>query len=141
MTLRIHTGVLAAGAAALISAQAVYAAPTTITAVDPLVSLSALGTAQSRAALCAAGTTAAAMAGAAAAQSAPAGCVLPVNPQVAPVAQVAPPPYVAPAVAAPGKRIGWLPILGGLALLAIVAALALNEDDDDDGDLTPISPA
>ena len=45
--------VLAAGAAALISTQAVYAAPQAHRAVgvDPLVSLSVLGTTQSRASL------------------------------------------------------------------------------------------
>ena len=142
MIWRIRTGALAVGAAALLSAQAVYAAPPRSSfAVDPLVSLSVLGTAQSRAAVCAAGTSAAVAAGAAAAQAAP-GCVLPVQaPAVAPVAEPVPPP-LAPAVApAPGKEIGMLPILGGLALLAAIAAYFILDDDDDDGDLEPISPA
>lgn len=139
MIWKIRTGVLAAGAAALISAQALYAAPSQARhSVDPLVSLSVLGTAQSRAAVCAAGT--AAMAGTAAAQAAPPGCVLPVTaPPPAPVAQTVPPP-AAPLAAGPGKEIGMLPILGGLAVLAAIAAFFLLDDDDDD-ELEPISPA
>lgn len=140
MIWRIRTGVLAAGAAALLSAQAVYAAPaTSLYTLDPLVSLSAFGTAQSRAAVCAAGTSAAA-AGAAAMQAPPPGCVLPLTATPPPVAQpVAPPP--APVLAEPGKRIGMLPIIGGGILLAALAAFLLLDDDDDDGDLVPISPA
>ena len=138
MIFRIRTGVLAAGAAALISAQAAYAAPAQITpTVDPLISLSVLGTAQSRSAVCAAGTAATA---GAAAQAAPPGCVLPVTaPPPAPVAQTVAPP-VAPLAAGPGKEIGMLPILGGLAVLAAIAAFFLLDDDDDD-ELEPISPA
>ena len=141
MNWRIRTGVLAAGAAALLSAQTAYATPASAFTMDPLVSLSALGTVQSRTAVCAAGSTAAAMAGTAAAQAAPPGCVLPVTaPAVAPVAETVPPP-LAPAMApAPGKEIGMLPILGGLALLAAIAAFILLDDDDGDGDLEPISP-
>jgi hypothetical protein len=141
MNLRIRTGVLAAGAVALLSAQAVHAAPVpNSVAVDPLVSLSALGTVQSRAAVCAAGTTAAVMAGAAAVQAAPPGCVLPVTGPAAPMAQpVAPPPYYAPVGPAPGKEIGLLPILGGLAVLGIVAALLLRGDRGE-GILTPVTP-
>ena len=54
MTWAIRSCALAAGAAALLSAQAAYAAPALnrSTSVDPLVSLSVLGTAQSRAAVC-----------------------------------------------------------------------------------------
>lgn len=142
MNWSVRTGALAAGAAALLSAQAAYAAPAPSYMVDPLVSLSALGTAQSRTAVCAAGSTAAAMAGTAAVQGAP-GCVLPVTapPVVAPVVETVPPP-LAPAIApAPGKELGLLPILGGLALLAAIAAFVLLDDDDDDGSLEPISPA
>lgn len=137
MTSAVRKYVLAAGAAALLSSQAAYAAPALTQArVDPLVSLSALGTAQSQAAVCAAGASAAA-AGAAvtAAQAGPApGCLLPLNaPAVAPVT-----PTAAPMVAGPGKRIGMLPILLGLLGIAVLAALLLNDDDDDD--LIPISP-
>ena len=126
--------VLAAGAAALLTSQAAVAAPAIVrTAVDPLVSLSVLGSAQSRAAVCA-GSTAAAAAAAAAAQGAPApGCVLPVTgAPLAPVANVGPPPMVE----TPGKSIGALPIV--LGLLAVLALAALLLDGDGDGD--PVSP-
>lgn len=54
MTWGIRSFALAAGAAALLSAQAAYAAPTPAqsSGVSPLVSLSVLGTSQSRAAVC-----------------------------------------------------------------------------------------
>ena len=134
---RIRTGFLAAGAAALLSSQAVYAAPTvTASAIDPLVSLSALAGAASRAAVCA-GSTAATAATSAAAQAAPApGCVLPVN--AAPPPPVSAPPPVMPVASGPG--IGTLPLLG-LAAIAGIAALLLLNDDDDNGDATPVSPA
>lgn len=128
--------IAAAGAFALLSSQAAYAAPARI---DPLVALSALGTAQSRTAVCAAGATAAAAGAAtAAAQGAAPGCVLPVQ-AAPPVAQTPPPPYVETA-AAP-KAMGMWPALLGLVALAAVAALLLSGDNDDEGDLTPISPA
>jgi len=135
---RIRTGFLAAGAAALLSSQAVYAAPTvTASAIDPLVSLSALAGAASRAAVCA-GSTAATAAASAAAQAAPApGCVLPVN--AAPPPPVSAPPPVMPVASGPG--IGTLPLLLGLAAIAGIAALLLLNDDDDNGDTTPVSPA
>ena len=136
---RIRTGFLAAGAAALLSSQAVYAAPTvTASAIDPLVSLSALAGAASRAAVCA-GSTAATAATSAAAQAAPApGCVLPVNAAPPPPPVSAPPP-VMPVASGPG--IGTLPLLLGLAAIAGIAALLLLNDDDDNGDATPVSPA
>jgi len=59
--------IVAAGAAALISSQAIASAAPVGPALDPLVSLSVLGSAQSHAALCA-GTAAATAAAAAAAQ-------------------------------------------------------------------------
>lgn len=133
----IRTLMVAAGAAAFMTAQTAYAAPT----IDPLVSLSAFGTVQSRAAVCAAGASAAA-AGAAAVQSAAPGCVLPVTEAPPPpVAQPAPPP---PAVVEPvpsgGLGIGTLPLLLGLAAIAGLAAWLLSKDDND-GDLSPVSPA
>src|SRR3954469_4959216 len=77
--------VLAAGAAALLSSQAVYAAPRAPVGFDPLVSLSLLGSVQSSAAAGGAAAAAAAAADAAAAQAAPpAGCVLPVTEPPAP---------------------------------------------------------
>ena len=56
MSWAIRKYLLAAGAATMLSSQAVAAAPAaTHASVDPLVMLSALGTTQSRAAVCAAG--------------------------------------------------------------------------------------
>jgi hypothetical protein len=135
MSWAIRKYVLAAGAATMLSTQAVAAAPATSHAsVDPLVMLSALGTAQSRAAVCAAGA-AAATAGAAyvATQAAPQGCLLPLTaPQtVAPVGET-----VTPVATGSGKRIGILPIALGLLGLAIVAFVILDDDDSD-----AISPA
>ncbi len=129
---------LAAGAAALLSAQAAYAAPTPrAQAVDPLVALSIFGTAQSSANVCAAGT-AAAGAAATAAQGA-AGCVLPVNapPPPAPVVSevIPPPPPPAPAFSP------LLGLLGALGVIALAAALAASGGGDSSGDLTPVSPA
>ena len=134
MTWAIRSMALTAGAAALLSTQAVYAAPVnTKLAVDPLVSLSVFGTAQSRAAVCAAGSAAVA-AGAAVAQSVAPGCVLPVT------APPAPPPvtstYVPPATVSAGPGFNPLFILGGLVLLGGLAWLLLDDDDDDD----PVSP-
>ena len=85
-------------------------------------------------------TTGAAAAGAAA-QAAPAqpGCVLPVvDPAAAPVAEVPAPVYVPPAEA-PAAGIGILPLLLGLAAVAGLAYLLLDEDGADDIDL-PLSP-
>ena len=118
MTSGLRRCVLAASAAALISTQA-YAAPagTTAPAVDPLVSLSMLGTTQSRAAVCATGAS----------------CVLPTT-------------MAAAATTAAvqdddddGKNAAWIWIVGGGVLLAILIALILSGGDGD-GDLTPISP-
>ena len=136
MMSRIRTGFLAAGAAALLTSQAVYAAPVATSAIDPLVSLSALAGSASRAAVCA-GSTAATAAASAAAQGAAPGCVLPVNAAPPPVA-VAPP--VVPVETA-GGGIGTLPLLLGLAAIAGIAAYFLLKDDNDDGDTTPVSPA
>ena len=138
MSRAISKSVLAAGAAALLSAQAAFAAPAPTPSLDPMVAVSVLASAQSRASLCA-GTAAAtaAAAGAAAAQGAPANCVLPVT---AP----APPPVVTSTVGPPpppaGKSLGIWPILLGLAAIIAVAALVLGGGDDGDGDLVPISP-
>jgi hypothetical protein len=136
---RIRTTILAAGAAALLSSQAVYAAPSApVRSVDPLVSLSALGSVASRTAVCA-GSTAAVAAASAAVQTATPGCVLPVTapPPPAPVTAA-----VAPVVPGPEpKSIGWLPILLGAAALAGLIALILSSDDNGHGDNTPVSPA
>lgn len=135
---RIRTSILAAGAAALLSSQAVYAAPARSgQSLDPLVSLSALASVASRTAVCA-GSTAAAAAASAAAQPGPTGtCVLPLTTPAPPPAPVA---AVAPVVSEP-KSIGILPILLGAAALAGLIALILASDDDGNGDNTPVSPA
>jgi len=137
---RISNALLAVGAAALLSGQAAYAAPSSI---DPLVALSALAGDASRAAVCAGSTaaSAAAAATAAAAQAAAPGCVLPVN-APPPVAEApgAPPPPVVQTAAAP-KSIGTWPILLGLAVLVGIAALLLSDNGNGNGSVTPISPA
>lgn len=136
---RISNALLAVGAAALLSAQAAYAAPSSI---DPLVALSALAGDASRAAVCAGSTAATAAATAAAAQAAAPGCVLPVNAAPAPVAEAAPPPPPPPVVeAAAPKSIGTWPILLGLAALVGIAALLLSDNGNGNGSVTPISPA
>lgn len=137
----IRRSVLAAGAAAFLSSQAVYAAPAPAP-MDPLVSLAVFGGQQSQAALCA-GSSAATAAATAAAQAAAPGCVLPVTaapPPPAPVAAPPPPPPPVVEAAAP-KSIGVLPILLGLAALAAVAALIISNNDHGNGEITPVSPA
>lgn len=140
MSWRFKGSALAVGAAALLSAQVAYAAPAASrTYVDPLVALSAFGTVQSNAAVCA-GTTAAAGAAAAAAAQGAGGCVLPVTsppPAPAPVAQTLPPP---PPIG-PGKAFGSTGILLGLAGVAAIIALIVALSDNGNGDQTPISPA
>ena len=121
----------------MLASSAATAAPRT---VDPLVALSVFGTAESRAAVCAAGAQAAAAAGtAAAAQGAAGGCVLPAvdaPPPPAPAStEVIPAP--APIVASSGVAI-W-PLLLGLAAIAGVAAVLLSKDSHGDIDL-PVSP-
>lgn len=135
MSVTIRGCVLAAGAAALVSAQAAYAAPAlSKPIVDPLVSLSVFGSAQSRAAVCAAGASAAAAGAAVAAvQAAPQGCVLPVTtPPPAPLVQQ--PVGVPPAA---GFGIGTVPLVIGLLTLLGIGYLLFDDDDDSD----PISPA
>lgn len=118
-----------------------HAAPSSLTSIDPLVSLSLFGTSSSRAAVCAAGTAAAgaATAAAVAAQPGPgAGCVLPVL-GVAP-----PPPVVSTVPVEPMVATGGFGGLGGLLpLFAILGLGALGvfllENQDDDGP-PPLSP-
>lgn len=135
----VRTVLLAAGAAAFLSSQAAYAAPLVgQPSVDPLVSLSALASMQSAAAVCA-GSTAATAGATAAAQAAAPGCVLPVTaPPPAPVAETAPPAPVVETAAAP-KGIGTLPLLLALAAIIGIAALLLSSDNNGHG--TPVSPA
>lgn len=142
MTWAIRSLALAAGAAALLSTQAAHAAPlNTRFVVDPLVSLSVFGTAQSRAAVCAAGSAAVA-AGAAVAQTMAPGCpVLPVVAQPA-----APPPPVTtsqlpppPPMSGGGLGINPLYILGGLLVGGVLLWVLL--DDKNNKRRAPISPA
>jgi hypothetical protein len=132
---------LAAGAAALLSSQAVYAAPRASGPIgfDPLVSLSLLGSVQSSAAVCGAAAGATAAADAAAAQAAPpAGCVLPVTepPAPAPMGEA-----VAPVAPVGTAGIGMLPLLLGLAAIIGVIALVASGSNHGHGDVTPVSPA
>lgn len=128
MTWGIRSCALAAAAAALLSTQAVYAAPVrTAPAVDPLVSLSIMGTAQSRAAVCGTGIS-----------GAPAGavtCGLPapmITAAAATAAQDQPPP--------PGKRFPTLAALIAFLILLGIAVAILSGGGDSSGDLTPVSP-
>ena len=130
MTWAFRSCALAAGAAALLSAQAVYAAPTptTPTSVDPLISLSVLGTQQSRAAVCASASATtcsvpASMASASAATAAASAA--------ATAAQDAPPP----------KSFGFWPVLLGLAALIAVVVAVTSGGSNGHGDLSPVSPA
>lgn len=141
MIIKFRTTLLAVGVAAMVSSQAAYAAPTVVRSIDPLVSLSALASPTSRAAVCA-GTTAATSAAAAAATTAAtaqgaAGCVLPVT--VAPVPVV--PQAAVPVSTRTPKGIGTLPLLLGLAAIIGLAALILSGNDNGNGDATPVSPA
>ena len=118
---------LAAGAAALLSTQAVYAAPpaTKSVGVDPLVSLSVLATPQSRVSLLAA--TAAVQSDQQQTQTCADGSVIPVT-AVCPL-----PP--------PGKSFGTLPLILGLVVFVGLMAAILSGGGDGNGDLTPVSPA
>ena len=127
MTWAIRSCALAAGAAALLSAQAVYAAPTTsVTGVDPLVSLSVLGTQQSRAAVCA---------------SASAGCGVASMPATSAATTAASAAAVAAQDQPPPKGFGVWPVLLGVAALIAVIVAITSGGDNGHGDLTPISPA
>jgi hypothetical protein len=151
--MKLPTRSLAAAVAAvsLVTSSVAGAAPAIPASVNPLVTLSIFGTAQSRAALCAAGSAAVAATAAAAttAAQAPSGCVLPVGDAPPPVATntVPPPeapvaPYYEAAAAAPNL---W-PLLAGLALFGGIFFLLDDEilgDDDFDFDIppgTPVSP-
>lgn len=124
---------VAVAATAMVIGTSASAAARTV-ALDPLVSLSVLGTQGSRAAVCAAGS-AAASAAASAAQTLPGtGCVLPVTdvPPPPPVAQNAPAPVATGAVLpAASAGLGLVPALVLLgALGAAVWALADGDGDD-----------
>ena len=120
---------MAAGAAALLSAQtAVAATPALpkVATVDPLVSLSVLGTAQSRAAVC--GATAAAGGT----------CVLPAAAMAAASASATTAATQDGMVRDSGMGL-WVPLLGVVLLIAIMAAV-LSGGGDAEGNLNPVSP-
>ena len=134
---RKHAGSLVA--IAMLGSSAASAAPAP-RMVDPLVVVSVFGTADSRAAICAAGSSAAAAAGTAVAagQAPGAGCVLPVvDAPPPPVAEA--PSAVAP-IAPAATGVGALPILVGLAAVVGMAAIVLAHHDEDGEIDLPISP-
>jgi hypothetical protein len=121
----VRTFALAAGAAALVSTQAVHAAPVaTAPAVDPLVTLSLFATAQSRAAVCGLGATCAAVipAGTAVAGASPA-----VSASAAATAQDS-------RRDPRGKQLPMLALILGFMIAVAIAAALLAGDDD------PVSP-
>lgn len=131
---KFATGVTAA---ALLWSQAATAAVTPLSArVDPLVALSALGTAGSQGAVCGAGAQAAAAGAAAAAQGAAGGCVLPVSDVPPP-----PPPAAGPVLPPPGPGFNVVPLLLGLAAIAAAIAIIASNGSNGSGNLTPVSPA
>ena len=126
----------AVAAGSLLTTSVANAAPAAAPGVNPLVALSAFGTAQSRAALCSASTVAAA---AATAQS-QSDCVLPVvdTPPPPPVSQVAPPMVAEPVVVAGAPNL--LPLLVGLGAFAGLYFLLGRSLLDDDGGISIDAP-
>lgn len=122
----------AVAAAALLWGEAASAAVTPLPArIDPLVALSALGTAGSQGAVCGSGAAAAAAA-TAAAQGAPGSCVLPVS-------DVTPPPPAPGAVPPPPPpAIGASIIIPLVVIAAWLAALVAIKSS---GYAVPASPA
>lgn len=116
-----------AGTVALVSAQAVSANsnPNAAPAIDPLVSVSVLGTPQSRAAICAANQIGS-------------GCVLPGAASLATAAATAATTQTDSST--PPKSITWPLVIGLIAIIA-VAALIFSSNGDGEGNLTPVSPA
>lgn len=115
---------LASASAAKIQAQA----------ISPMVALSIFGSQASAAALC--GSAATTAASAAATQAPVGGCVLPVvDAPPVPVVEAAP---VQPALVPEPAGFGITPILLGLAGIAVLAALILSGNDDNDNN-PPVS--
>lgn len=106
------------------------------TAINPMVALSIFGSQASAAALCGSSATTVAASAAATAQAPAGGCVLPVVDAPPPLPVVEPAPFVPPPVAASG--FGLTPILLGLAGIAVLAALILSQDNDNDNN-PPVS--
>ena len=116
---------VAMAAVSLLTASAAGAAPVSapVRSLNPLVALSMFGSVQSRAALCAASSTAVTAAAAQMSQG-PQGCVLPVADVPPPpvVSEVAPPLAAAPAPLV-AKSTSLLPFFFGLGALAVFVAL------------------
>lgn len=122
---------LCASPALATASAATASAPT----ISPMVALSIFGSSSSAAALCGASATTVAASAAATTQAPVGGCVLPVvdAPPVIPAAEA---PFVPAPVAASG--FGIAPVLLGLAGIAILAALILSQNNDNDND-PPVS--
>ena len=113
-----------AAAVGLTTSAVASAAPVRAQSINPLVALSALGSLQSRTALCAA-SSAAVTAAAAQMSQAPQGCVLPVADPAPPpvVSEAVPPPIAAapaPGLAASTSLLPFFIGLGGIAALVLL---------------------
>jgi hypothetical protein len=118
--------VAAAAAVGLFWSQAASAAPQFAAPVDPLVALSALGTAGSSSAVC--GTS----------QASVDGCVLAMNDAAQPADTQAPPPEAA---GSPTPAVNILPLLIALGVVVAVGAVLISGSDHGHGNLSPVSPA
>ncbi len=121
-----------AASPALASAYSASALPQSI---GPMVALSIFRSQASAAALCGSSATATAASAAATAQAPAGGCVLPVVDAPPPLPVVEAAPFVPAPV---GGGFGLTPILLGLAGIAILAALILSQNNDNDND-PPVS--
>ena len=117
-----------AAAVSLLWSQSAAAAPQLAAPVDPLVALSALGTAGSNSAVC--GT---------AAQASVNGCVLAMNDVAQPAdAQTPPPPDSG---GSPTPSFDILPLLVALGVVVAVGAVLISGSNHGSGNLSPVSPA
>lgn len=112
------------------------AAPVISQSVSPLVAVSLYGTQASAQAVCSQGASSATVAGAATTAQGQAGCVLPATDVPPPVGQAP-----APLPPLPGTNFGVNWLLLGLGAIALVAGISTLFDDDDDVDITPVSPS
>lgn len=126
----------AAAFAFCVSPTMAAAAPLISQPTSPLVAVSLFGTQASAQAVCAQGASSAAAAGAAVAAQGQPGCVLPATDVPPPVGQA---PAAPPPLAGTNFGVNWL--LLGLGAIALVAGISTLFDDDDDVDITPVSPA
>ena len=125
---RVVRNLSAAVAALVMCSSPALASASVVTApraISPMVALSIFGSQASAAALCGSSATIAATA-----QAPAGGCVLPVLDTPPPLPVVEPAPFVPAPVATSG--FGLAPILLGLAGIAILAALIISQDNDND---------